>query len=48
MPVYPLTETELVKRVAYQRAYGRMPTDFLDVPKLMVEVGIMKKGELGA
>lgn len=46
VPVYPLTKTELVKRVAYQRAYGRMPTDFLDVPKLLAEVGIVKKGDL--
>ena len=48
LPVYPLTETELVRRVAYQRAYGRMPKDFLDVPRLLVEVGIAKKGELDA
>lgn len=46
VPIYPLTETELVKRVAYQRAYKTMPTNFLDVPKLLVEVGIAKKGEL--
>lgn len=46
--VYPLTKTELVKRVAYQRAYGRIPKNFLDVPELLVEVGIAKKGDLDA
>lgn len=37
---YPLCSTELIKRVAYQRAYKNLPTDFLDVPALLAEVGM--------
>ncbi|WP_198546044.1 ParA family protein [Actinacidiphila yeochonensis] len=40
---YPLCDTELFKRVAYQRAYGQVPTDFLDVPDLAAEVGLIEK-----
>jgi cellulose biosynthesis protein BcsQ len=40
---YPLCDTELVKRVAYQRAYGQVPRDFLDVPELLAEVGLIEK-----
>lgn len=40
---YPLCDTELVRRVAYQRAYGQVPTDFLDVPELLAEVGLIGK-----
>ena len=40
---YPLCDTELVKRVAYQRAYGQVPTDFLDVPELLAEVELIEK-----
>jgi cellulose biosynthesis protein BcsQ len=39
---YPLCDTELVKRVAYQRAYPTVPTDFLDVPVLLDEIGLVK------
>lgn len=42
---YPLCDTELVKRVAYQRAYGTVPTDYLDVPGLLVETGVIKESE---
>ncbi|GAB2778251.1 P-loop NTPase family protein [Streptomyces daliensis] len=48
VPIYPVTETELVRRVAYQEAYGTVPTDFLDVPALMVETGVLEKGDLDA
>ncbi|MFE0654069.1 hypothetical protein ACFVZH_36545 [Streptomyces sp. NPDC059534] len=37
---YPLCDTELVKRVAYQRAYKTLPSDFLDIPALLAEIGI--------
>lgn len=40
---YPLCDTELVKRVAYQRAYAQVPRDFLDVPALLAEVGVIEK-----
>ncbi|WP_433860097.1 ParA family protein [Streptomyces kronopolitis] len=40
---YPLCDTELVKRVAYQRAYATVPRDFLDVPALLAEVGVIEK-----
>ncbi|WP_432182781.1 ParA family protein [Streptomyces sp. NBC_00063] len=40
----PLCDTELRKRVAYQRAYAKVPTDFLDVPDLLQELGMVKDG----
>jgi chromosome partitioning protein len=40
---YPVCETELHKRVAYQRAFGRVPKDFLDVPRLLKEVGMFSE-----
>jgi cellulose biosynthesis protein BcsQ len=41
---YPLCEAELVKRVAYQRAYGTVPVDFLDVPAVLDEIGLVGVG----
>ncbi|WP_097870343.1 ParA family protein [Streptomyces sp. rh34] len=41
LPVYPLLAAEMRKRVAYQRAYSTVPGDFLDVPKVMSEVGMI-------
>lgn len=43
-PVYPLLETELRKAVAYQRAYANVPTDFLHIPQLLAEIGVIKNG----
>lgn len=40
---YPLCDTELLKRVAYQRAYATVPASFLDVPKLLDEIGLETK-----
>lgn len=45
LPVYPLLTAEMRKRVAYQRAYGTVPTDFLDVPDVLREVGMIKSKE---
>ncbi|MFJ1894476.1 ParA family protein [Streptomyces sp. NPDC088170] len=42
LPVYPLLTAEMRKRVAYQRAYKTVPTDFLDVPSVMAEVGMIQ------
>lgn len=42
LPVYPLLEAEMRKRVAYQRAYGTIPTDYLDVPDVLREIGVIK------
>lgn len=45
---YPVTETEIVKRVAYQRVYKNVPTTrrgYLDVPTLLAEVGIITEQE---
>jgi cellulose biosynthesis protein BcsQ len=42
LPVYPLLTAEMRKRVAYQRAYKTVPTDFLDVPAVMAEVGMIE------
>lgn len=41
LPVYPLLMAEMRKRVAYQRAYGTVPSDFLDVPAVMEEAGML-------
>jgi chromosome partitioning protein len=41
LPVYPLLKAEMRKRVAYQRAYGTVPADFLDVPAVMEEAGMI-------
>lgn len=41
--VYPLADTEMVKRVAYARAYKTVPRDFLDVPQLLAEIGMTEK-----
>ncbi|MGW1980721.1 ParA family protein [Streptomyces sp. NPDC001889] len=45
--VYPVCDTELVKRVAYQRAYKHVPRDFLDVPALLREVGMVSSRRKG-
>ena len=45
---YPLCETELVRRVAYQRAYGLVPRDYLDIPALLAEVGMVDAAEVSA
>ncbi|MEU6170189.1 hypothetical protein [Streptomyces tanashiensis] len=37
---YPLCDTELIKRVAYQRAYRTVPAQFYDVPALLAEIGM--------
>lgn len=47
LPVYPLLTAEMRKRVAYQRAYATVPTDFLDVPDVLREVGMIKSEEAG-
>ncbi|MFD7509999.1 ParA family protein [Streptomyces sp. NPDC059853] len=39
---YPLCDNELRKNVAYQRAYGTVPTDFLHVPAVLEEIGLLK------
>ncbi|MFB6955380.1 ParA family protein [Streptomyces niveus] len=44
LPVYPLLTAEMRKRVAYQRAYKTVPTDFLDVPDVMMEIGMLPEG----
>ncbi|MFF2378645.1 ParA family protein [Streptomyces xiamenensis] len=41
---YPLCDTELRKNVLYQRAYGTLPTDFLHVPAVLEEIGLLEKG----
>lgn len=38
---FPVAETEMRKRVDYQRAYGTSPGRFFDVPALFDEVGII-------
>jgi cellulose biosynthesis protein BcsQ len=45
LPVYPLLKAEMRKRVAYQRAYGTVPLDFLDVPDVMAEAGMIPNQE---
>jgi cellulose biosynthesis protein BcsQ len=41
---YPLLEAEMRYRVAYARAYGTLPTDFLDVPAVLREAGVIQNG----
>ncbi|MFJ2015582.1 hypothetical protein ACIQJ8_35760 [Streptomyces globisporus] len=48
LPVYPLLTAEMRKRVAYQRAYGTVPADYLDVPAVMAEVGMIPAPDGGA
>ncbi|MFB8044173.1 hypothetical protein ACFC8F_23165 [Streptomyces hydrogenans] len=47
LPVYPVLEAEMRKRVAYQRAYGTVPTQYYDVPDVLREIGVLpgKRGE---
>lgn len=45
LPVYPLLSAEMRKRVAYQRAYSTIPSDYLDVPDVLREIGVIKSKE---
>ena len=45
LPVYPLLTAEMRRRVAYQRAYGTLPTTFLDVPDVLREAGAVRNGK---
>lgn len=47
LPVYPLLAAEMRKRVAYQRAYAKVPADFLDVPAVLKEIGMLNGKESG-
>jgi chromosome partitioning protein len=45
LPVYPLLKAEMRRRVAYQRMFANVPTDWLDVPAVMEEAGMMPAGK---
>ncbi|MGW3297655.1 hypothetical protein ACWC9S_27180 [Streptomyces xiamenensis] len=47
-PVYPLCDTEMRDLVDYSRAYPFVPTDFLDVPALLEEIGVIPAGTVQA
>lgn len=47
LPVYPLLKAEMRRRVAYQRMFANVPADWLDVPAVMEEAGMMPAGKDG-
>ncbi|MFF7366045.1 hypothetical protein [Streptomyces sp. NPDC008125] len=48
LPVYPLLTAEMRRRVAYQRSYATVPVDYLDVPAVLAETGILAAAPEGA